>query len=183
MISNRSAKWVIAILSIAVIGLVALMYTGFGLRDTFDAQYPNFDKSILPWINALMNCLVYILLLFAYRAIRKLNVKVHRRFIFCAAILSTLFLLNYVFYHMISDSTKYGGDGIVRIVYFVILLTHILLAIISFPFILYTAFLGHTMQVASHRKLARFVFPVWLYVALTGVLVYLLISPYYPSAQ
>lgn len=183
MISNRSAKWIITVLSILVIGLVALMYSGFGLRETFDSHYPNFDKSILPLCNALLNSFVFISLLLAYRAIRKTNIKVHRRFIFSAAILSTLFLLNYVFYHMISDSTKYGGDGILRFIYFVILLTHVLLAIISFPFILYTAFLGHTMQVSSHRKLARFVFPVWLYVALTGVLVYLLISPYYLSAH
>ncbi len=88
-------------------------------------------------------------------------------------------LLNYVFYHLISTSTKFGGAGVLRAVYFFILLTHILLAAISFPFILYTAFLGQTMQKENHRRLAKIIFPIWLYVAITGVVVYLMISPYY----
>lgn len=81
---------------------------------------------------------------------------------------------------MISESTKYGGVGLMKGVYLILLLTHVLLAILSFPFILYTAFLGYTMQKEHHRKLTRFVFPVWLYVSLSGVLVYVMISPYYP---
>jgi putative membrane protein len=80
---------------------------------------------------------------------------------------------------MISETTKYGGEGLLRGLYFVILFTHVILAAVSFPFIVYTAFLGQTMQAELHRKLAKYVFPVWLYVALTGVIVYLMISPYY----
>lgn len=183
MNQNTVAKFTIALLSVVVLGLVFLMYSGFGIKSYFNEHYPQFNKSVLPYINALINCSVFIILLLAYRAIRQKNILVHRRYMYAAATLSTLFLLNYVFYHMISKSTSYGGDGLLRYVYFFILLTHVLLAIVSLPFILYTAFLGQTMQVDNHRRLARFVWPVWLYVALTGVLVYILISPYYPTVR
>jgi putative membrane protein len=176
---NQKAKQVIGLLTAVVMGLVFLMYSGFGVKEWFDASYPEFDKSRLPFINALLNSFVFICLLSAFRAIKRKNIQVHRRFIYTACILSTLFLLNYVFYHMISETTKYGGEGFMRGIYFIILATHVVLAAVSFPFIVYTAFLGQTMQVESHRKLAKFVFPVWLYVALTGVIVYLMISPFY----
>lgn len=176
---NTRAKQIIALLTVVVMGLVFLMYTGFGVKEWFDTSYPNFDKSRLPFLNAMLNSLVFISLLSAFRAIKSKNIVLHRRCIYLACILSTLFLLNYVFYHMISETTRYGGEGILKIIYLLILLTHIVLAAVSFPFIVYTAFLGQTMQVESHRKLAKFVFPVWLYVALTGVVVYLMISPYY----
>lgn len=176
---NNRAKKIIGLLTAIVMGLVFLMYSGFGVKEWFDASFPDFDKSRLPFLNALFNSLVFICLLSAFRAIKNKNILVHRRFIYLACIFSTLFLLNYVFYHMISTHTVYGGDGILKWVYFFILATHVFLAAVSFPFIVYTAFLGQTMQVEAHRRLARYVFPVWLYVALTGVLVYMMISPYY----
>lgn len=176
---NHRAKQVIGLLTAVVMGLVFLMYSGFGVKEWFDASFPGFDKSRLPFLNALFNSLVFICLLSAFRAIKNKNIQVHRRFIYIACILSTLFLLNYVFYHMISESTKYGGEGILKGIYLFILVTHVILAALSFPFIVYTAFLGQTMQVESHRKLAKYVFPVWLYVAFTGVVVYFMISPYY----
>lgn len=176
---NQRAKQVIGLLTAVVMGLVFLMYSGFGVKEWFDASFPDFDKSRLPFLNALFNSLVFICLLSAFRAIKNKNIQVHRRFIYIACVLSTLFLLNYVFYHMISESTKYGGEGILKGIYLFILVTHIILAALSFPFIVYTAFLGQTMQVESHRKLAKYVFPVWLYVAFTGVVVYFMISPYY----
>jgi len=177
---NQRAKQVIGLLTIVVMGLVFLMYSGFGVKEWFDASFPGFDKSRLPFINAMLNSLVFICLLSAFRAIKKKNIGVHRKFIYAACVLSTLFLLNYVFYHMISETTKYGGEGFLKLIYLFILLTHVILAALSFPFIVYTAFLGQTMQVDAHRKLAKFVFPIWLYVAFTGVVVYLMISPYYP---
>lgn len=177
---NQRAKQVIGLLTIVVMGLVFLMYSGFGVKEWFDSSFPGFDKSRLPFINAMLNSLVFICLLSAFRAIKKKNITVHRRFIYTACTLSTLFLLNYVFYHMISETTKYGGEGFLKLIYLFILLTHVVLAALSFPFIVYTAFLGQTMQVDAHRKLAKFVFPIWLYVAFTGVVVYLMISPYYP---
>lgn len=177
--SNSKAKIVIAALSIVVLGLVGLMYSGFGVKDWFDSSFPHFDKSRLPFLNAVLNSLVFICLLNAFRAIKNKDIATHRKFIYTACILSSLFLVNYVFYHLISETTKYGGEGWLKAIYLVILLTHIVLAAVSFPFIVYTVFLGQAMQVENHRRLAKFVFPVWLYVAFTGVVVYLMISPYY----
>lgn len=177
--SNKQFKFIVGIISVVVLGLVGLMYSGIGFQEIFDENFPDFDKSILPLFNAIINSCVFITLLIALNAIKAKQIEKHRKFIYIACGLSTLFLINYVFYHLISETTKYGGDGILKMIYLFILLTHILLAIISFPFILYTALLGQTMQVEKHRKLAKIVMPVWLYVALTGVLVYLLISPYY----
>jgi putative membrane protein len=86
-----------------------------------------------------------------------------------------------VFYHLVSENTKYGDEGFVKYIYLFILITHIVLAALSFPFILWTLFLGLTNQVQKHRKIAKIVFPVWLYVAITGVVVYIMISPYYTN--
>ncbi len=177
--NNKNAKIYIGIISILVIGLVSLMYSGWGLKELFDSRFPMFDKKILPFYNAIFNSFVSILLIVAFIAIKNKKIEVHRKLIYTATFFSTLFLLNYVLYHMISERTNYGGSGSLRLIYFIILASHILLAIISFPFILYTAFLGQTMQVDAHRKLAKIVFPVWLYVAITGVLVYIMISPFY----
>jgi putative membrane protein len=96
-----------------------------------------------------------------------------------ALVLSSLFLISYVFYHYISAPTKYGGDGILKSIYYFILLTHILLAAVILPFILFTFYQALNGQFDKHKKVARWTFPVWLYVAITGVLVYFLISPYY----
>lgn len=177
--TNSRAKIIIALISVVVVGLVTVMHYGFGVKEWFDASFPTFDKHILPMFNAIFNSLVFVSLLFALRAIKSKNIEQHRKLIYLACTLSTLFLLNYVFYHLISTSTKYGGEGAMRAVYFFILLTHVFLAALSFPFILYTAFLGQTMQKDIHRKIAKIVFPIWLYVAITGVVVYVMISPYY----
>jgi putative membrane protein len=177
--SNKQAKIYIAGITTVVMGLVFLMYSGFGVKEWFDTSFPLFNKHLLPMYNAILNSMVFITLLFALRAIKSKNIEQHRRLIYLACSLSTLFLINYVFYHMISTSTKYGGAGTMRLVYFIILLTHIFLAATSFPFILYTAFLGQTLQKELHRRIAKIIFPIWLYVALTGVIVYLMISPYY----
>ena len=93
--------------------------------------------------------------------------------------LSTVFLVMYVAYHMTSDSTTYGGQGFVRYVYFFILITHILLSIVVIPLVLFTFVRALSQNFDRHKKLARVTFPVWLYVAVTGVIVYLMISPYY----
>jgi putative membrane protein len=179
IMSNKQAKIYIAGITVVVMGLVFLMYSGFGVKAWFDSSFPDFEKHKLPLFNAIFNSLVFITLLFALRAIKAKKIDLHRKLIYLACTLSTLFLINYVFYHLISTSTKYGGEGLMRLVYFVILLTHIFLAATSFPFILYTAFLGQTLQKDLHRRIAKIIFPIWLYVALTGVVVYLMISPYY----
>lgn len=92
---------------------------------------------------------------------------------------SSLFLLMYVAYHMTSDSTPYGGEGVIRYVYFFILISHIILSVIIIPFVLFTFVRGIAGAYERHKKLARITYPMWLYVAVTGVIVYLMISPYY----
>ena len=94
-------------------------------------------------------------------------------------ILSVLFLLSYIAHHLLAESTEFKGEGSIKTFYYTVLITHIILAGLSLPFILFTAYRASIAEFSKHKKLARFVYPVWLYVALTGVIVYLLISPYY----
>ena len=96
-------------------------------------------------------------------------------------VLSVLFLLMYIAYHMTSESTSYGGEGASKIIYLIILISHIVLSIIIIPLVLKTYARGYLGQIEKHRKLAKITFPLWLYVALTGVIIYLMISPYYPN--
>ena len=96
-----------------------------------------------------------------------------------AIVFSGLFLVMYIIYHMTSDSTKYGGDGVLKYVYYIVLITHIILSIVVIPFILITFVRGITGQFIKHKKIAKITFPLWLYVAISGVVVYLMISPYY----
>lgn len=177
--SNKRAKIYIGILSVIVIGMVGIMYSGWGIRGWFDLNYPDFDKKRLPLLNAIINGSAFLVLVSAFWAIKSRKIELHRRLIYVAGTLSTLFLMNYIFYHIISDTTRFGGTGWLKWVYIGILLTHIFLATVSFPFILYTAFLGYTMQADLHRRMTKWVFPVWLYVSMSGVIVYIMISPYY----
>ena len=96
-----------------------------------------------------------------------------------AIILSLLFLLSYIAHHILAESTSFGKEGAIMYVYYIILISHILLAGLSLPFILFTAYRASISEFAAHKKMAKYVFPVWLYVAVTGVIVYLMISPYY----
>ena len=165
------AKRLITIVSIAVPIVVALL---FGVR------LPGVEPlSFLPPIYAGINALTALLLLVALWAIKTKNVKLHERVMKICIALSLSFLVMYVAYHMTSDSTPYGGQGVIRIVYFTLLVSHILLSIIIIPLVLHTYLRAYLKQYQSHRKLARITFPIWLYVAITGVVVYLMISPYY----
>lgn len=135
--------------------------------------------SFLPPIYASINGLTAILLVWAVSAIKKGNKKLHEQLIIICMICSSLFLLMYVAYHMTSVSTSYGGEGLIRYVYFFILITHIVLSVIIIPFVLFTFVRGIAGAYERHKKLARITYPMWLYVAVTGVIVYLMISPYY----
>lgn len=140
-----------------------------------------FDTSFLPVVNALLNTLCAICLMMAVFFVKRKNIKMHRRMIYGAMVFSILFLLCYVLYHFTNVETKYLGEGTIRYIYFFILITHIVLAGLSLPFILMTFIRGYTYQVEKHRKMARWVYPVWLYVAITGPVVYLMLAPYYPK--
>lgn len=135
--------------------------------------------SFLPAVHAVLNSLVAIFLVAALVMIKRKNVKNHKRFISAAMICSAAFLLCYVAYHFTTSETNFGGEGLIRYVYFSLLISHIVLAAISLPFILQTWVYGFTNQFQRHRSMAKWVFPVWLYVAVTGPVCYLLLRPYY----
>ena len=159
------------IVSAVVIALVVLMRSvklNLGVNLAF-----------LPPVHALLNTGTAIALVFSLRAIRRGDVEKHRAFNFIALGLSALFLLCYVAYHFTTPETKYGGEGLMKVIYLFILLTHILAAAIIFPFILFTLIRALTNQFERHRKMARWVYWVWLYVAVTGPLCYLMLKPYY----
>ncbi len=163
-------KWITAV-SIAVPLLVALLF----MYKIPDAK----PLTFLPPIYASINGLTAILLIAAVIAIKNGKRGIHQKLMTTCIILSALFLVMYVAYHMTSQSTPYGGEGTLRYVYFFILLTHILLSIAVIPLVLITYSKGYLENYVAHRKWAKYTFPIWLYVAVTGVIVYLMISPYY----
>ncbi|AJA68881.1 hypothetical protein HMPREF9714_00656 [Myroides odoratimimus CCUG 12901] len=173
-IEQKYNKW-IWILSIAIPVVVAILF-GVNLQKLgYDVK----PLSFLPPIYATINGLTAVLLVWAVMAIKKGNKQLHERLIKLCIACSVAFLAMYVAYHMTSIETKFGGEGIIRPIYFFILITHILLSIIIIPFVLFTFVRGISGSYARHKKLARITYPMWLYVAVTGVIVYLMISPYY----
>ena len=159
------------VVSLAVVGLVVMMrYIKFPVT---------LDLSFLPLVNAIVNSIAGVFLILALYFIKKKDYKMHRNMIHVAVVFSTLFLLTYVLYHITNEETRFCKEGAIRILYFFLLITHIVSAAIIFPFILFTYIRGITFQVASHRKMARWVYPVWLYVVITGPICYLLLSPCY----
>lgn len=171
---QRNYTPVIVALSIAINVLVAVLY--FLPANNRPEQI---DLTILPMLNAMLNSFTFVFLLAALFAIKQKNITVHRRFIFAAFTTTALFLVSYVTYQYFTEPTPYGGEGPLRYIYYFILLTHILLAIVIVPLALTSVARGLNMQVEKHRKIARWTMPLWLYVSLTGVIVYLMISPYY----
>ena len=150
-----------------------------GVASLFRVKVEGYDFSFLPPIYATINGLTAILLIVAVLAIKNGKRKLHESLMKTCIVLSATFLILYVLYHMTSDSTSYGGIGIWRGVYFFILITHILLSIIIIPMVLFTFVRALSGNFERHKALARITFPIWFYVAVTGVAVYLMISPYY----
>jgi putative membrane protein len=138
-----------------------------------------FDKHIFARLNALINTFVALLLLGGLWAAKDKRYATHKKLMLWALGLSVLFLVSYICHHLFTGETSYGGSGLVKIVYYFILFTHIPLAGLILPFILFTAYRGLTAEYDKHRKLAKRTWPLWLYVAVTGVVVYLMINPYY----
>ncbi|HXS37361.1 MAG TPA: DUF420 domain-containing protein [Flavipsychrobacter sp.] len=138
-----------------------------------------FDVHIFALFNAIINSIVSVLLIAALIAIKSKLYVVHKNLMITAIILSVLFLISYIAHHLLAGETTFKGTGNIRYFYYFILATHILLATIILPFILFTAYRALTGEFNRHKKLARYTWPLWLYVSITGVLVYLLISPYY----
>jgi putative membrane protein len=173
-IEQKYNKLIIAV-SIVVPALVALLF-GVNLRKLgYDVE----PLSFLPPIYATINGLTAVVLIVAVLAIKKGKRKLHENLMKTAIALSVSFLGMYVAYHMTADSTAFGGEGVVKYVYFFILISHILLSIAIIPLVLITYVRALAQKFDKHKKLAKITFPIWLYVAVTGVVVYLMISPYY----
>ncbi|WP_201743865.1 DUF420 domain-containing protein [Hymenobacter busanensis] len=137
------------------------------------------DVSYLPAVNAVLNSLTALVLVIGYVFIRQKKVAQHRAMMGTAFVLGALFLVSYVVYHSQAQTTRYGGEGLMRGIYYFVLLTHIVLAAVTVGLVLFTLYFALTNQFARHRRIARWTFPIWLYVSVTGVVVYLMISPYY----
>ncbi len=186
--NDKGAKLFIWIISIVVFSVITIL-----AKVKLDVDL-GFDPHLFAATNAVLNSCVAVLLIAGLWAVKKKNYRLHRKIMVAAIILSLLFLLSYICHHLFTGDTKYGDidhNGIVsaeektltgssRMIYYFILLTHIPLAGIILPFILFTAYRSLTGEYERHKKLARITWPVWLYVAVTGVIVYLMISPYYP---
>lgn len=145
----------------------------------FKVRVDGYDLKFLPGIYAGINALTSLLLVAAWVGIRSGKRVLHERLMKICLGLSALFLILYVLYHMTSDPTSYGGEGLLRGVYFVLLISHIVLSVGVIPLVLFTFSYAIAGNFDRHRRLAKFTFPVWLYVTVTGVIVYLMISPYY----
>ena len=171
--NDKQAKWLIAIFSSVVFMVIVLLG-----RIKLDLDL-GFDIHIFAAMNAVINSMVAILLLAAFIAVRNKRYLLHKQIMIVSLVLSIIFLLSYIAHHLLSGDTQFGGQGVIRIVYFVILISHIFLAAIILPFILFTAYRALVGEYATHKRIARITWPLWFYVAVTGPVIYLMISPYY----
>lgn len=138
-----------------------------------------FDLSIIPAFNASINFTVSLLLIVGYYYMKQNKIQYHKYTMITAFSLSSVFLVSYVVYHTLAVETHFGGEGWIRPVYFSLLITHIILAAVIVPMILFTLTRGLQEKFDQHRRIAKWTWPLWLYVSVTGVIVYLLLSPYY----
>jgi len=170
MEESKKYNKIIVVLSIAIPLVVAVL---FGVK--LDIELPVF----LPPIYAGTNAVTAVILIIALWAIKVKNIELHKRLMTTAIVFSVLFLIMYVLYHMTSDSTSYGGEGVVKYIYYLILISHILLSITVIPFVLITYVRAITNDIERHKKIAKITWPLWVYVTISGVIVYFMILPYY----
>ena len=172
---DKKYNTLIVLVSIVIPVVVAILFN-VKLKDLgYDVE----PLSFLPPIYATINGITALVLIAAVMAIKKGNRKLHERLMTFAIALSLAFLVMYVAYHMTSDSTKFGGDGAIRLVYFGLLISHIILSIAVIPLVLISYVRALAAKFDQHKKIAKITFPIWLYVAVTGVIVYIMIAPYY----
>jgi putative membrane protein len=174
-IQKNDKRASILIILFSIIVFVAVVFLS---RIKLDVELP-FNVHVFAEINAILNSAVSFLLLVGLLAVKRGRYQQHRMVMMTAMILSLLFLVSYICHHLFSESTTYGGEGAMRYIYYFILITHIILAAIILPFILYTSYRALVAEWPAHRKLAKITWPIWFYVSVTGVIVYILISPYY----
>ncbi len=171
--NDKKANWLILSFSIVVFLIIAALGRVHLQVDL------GFDVHVFALANAVINSIVAVLLVAALVFVKKGNYELHKKIMLFAMVLSILFLVSYICHHLFAGDTKFGGSGGLKTFYYVILLTHIPLAGIILPFILFTAYRGLVGEYARHKKIARITWPLWLYVAITGPVIYILISPYY----
>jgi putative membrane protein len=174
-IAKNDKRANILIILFSIIVFVAVVFLS---RIKLELDLP-FDVHIFARLNAAINSTVAFLLLVGLLAVKRGRYALHKKVMMTAMLLSLLFLVSYICHHLLSDSTSFGGSGTIKYVYYFILITHILLAAIILPFILYTSYRALVAEWPQHRKLARITWPIWFYVSVTGVIVYWMISPYY----
>ena len=188
-IKKNDSKARIFIFTVSVVVFAAVVVLS---KVKLDLKLP-FDVHVFATANALINSLVTVCLLAGLLAVKNQNYLLHKKIMITAILLSVLFLLSYIAHHLLAGETKFGDlnhDGILsvdeklqagnmRLVYYFLLITHIPLAAIILPFILFTAYRALTGEYARHKKLTRYTWPLWFYVAVTGVVIYYMISPYY----
>jgi putative membrane protein len=171
--NDQKAKLFIYAVSIVVFAAVVILS-----KVKLSIDLP-FNPHVFATVSACINSLVAVLLVAGLLTAKQKKYELHKKIMITAIILSVLFLLSYIAHHLLTDETKFGGDGMIKTVYYVILLTHIPLAGIILPFILFTAYRALIGEYEQHKKLTRITWPIWFYVAVTGVIVYWMISPYY----
>ena len=170
---DKNANRLINVVSVAIPVVVALI---LGIRQKFDLGA---WTTYLPHINGVINSLTSVLLVVGYYFIRQKNVVAHRRTMTAAFMLGAFFLVGYVLYHISNESTSFGGQGWVRPVYYFLLISHIALSVVVLWFVLRAVYFALTKQFVQHKQMTRWALPIWLYVSTTGVIVYLMIKPYY----
>jgi putative membrane protein len=173
-VNERKYRNLIVLLSVAVPVLVSLL-----IFFPQSGKLGDMDVSFLPHFNGILNSATSIALIMGLVFIKRGNEEMHRTMMMSAFIISSIFLISYVLYHYQAPPTHFGGEGSIKIIYFVILITHIILAAIVVPLILFSIYFALSDQRKKHKKLVKWTFPIWFYVAITGVIVYLMISPYY----
>lgn len=165
----------ILIILFSIIVFVAVVFLS---KIKLEVSLP-FNVHLFAKVNALINSAVSFLLLVGLLSVKRGRYSLHKKVMMSAMVLSLLFLVSYICHHLFSESTSYGGDGAMKYLYYFILITHIFLAGIILPFILYTSYRALVAEWPQHRKLAKITWPIWFYVSVTGVVVYLMISPFY----
>jgi len=171
--NDKKARTLIYLFSFIVFAAVVLLS-----RVKLDVDL-GFDVHLFAQANAIINSTVAVLLVAALVAVKTEKYRVHKNLMIAAMLLSVLFLISYICHHLFAGETKFGAEGISKTIYYVILFTHIPLAGLILPFILFTAYRALISEWPEHKKLAKITWPVWFYVAVTGVIVYWMISPYY----
>lgn len=172
-VPERNAKWIVWVFS-------GIVFTAVLVLSRVRVPAPDgIDIHVFAQINAVLNSFVSVLLIAGLVTARAGRWTMHRGVMLSALGLSVMFLVSYILHHLFAGDTRFGGEGPLKVVYYVVLVTHIILAAGSLPFILITAYRALVGRFAEHRKLARRLWPIWLYVSISGVVVYLLISPYY----